>query len=212
MCPQSTRSRTIATLATLAWLGALAAGFISLHAYEATPGPLVRPPEGWPANSRLAPSRGRADVLMAVHPRCPCTRASLEMLAELVRESQGTASVRLLFYRPQDSAEGWGSDGLQRATETVPGAVVVDDPGGVEARRFGLATSGAVVAFDASGRRRFAGGLTSGRGVAERSAGSIALGEVFARTNAGPDLTDCPTYGCPLASGPQRPFSRGDRP
>ncbi len=201
MSPQITKSRFIAVPAALAWLSAVLAGFVTLHAYEATPGPAGRSPEGWPAGSRLAPATGRADVLMAVHPRCPCTRASLEALAEIVRESPGAGSVRLLAYRPEGSPEGWGSTGIRRATEIVPGAIVVDDPGGVEALRFGLGTSGAVVAFDGLGHRRFSGGLTAGRGIGERSAGGASLGEVLA--NRGPARADCQTYGCPLISGPR---------
>ena len=210
MLPKFVKFRIIVIPAALAWLAAVLAGFVTLHAYEATPGPAGRSPEGWPASSRLAPSRGRADVLMALHPRCPCTIASLESLAEIVRESSGAATVRLLAYRPDGSPEGWGAAGIRRAAETVPGAIVVDDPGGVEARRFGLGTSGAIVAFDASGRTRFSGGPTSGRGVAERSAGGASLGEVLA--NRGPARADCQTYGCPLVSGPRGSCSRSDRP
>jgi hypothetical protein len=202
--------RALAVAAGLAWLSAAAFGFWTLHAYEATPGPIMRSPDGWPPGSTLSRSRGRADVLMAVHPRCPCTRASLAILAEIVREAPGAATVRLLAYRPKGSTPDWGSEGIRWALDTVPGAVVVDDPGGVEALKFGLGTSGAVVAFDAPGRERFSGGLTAGRGVAERSAGGASLGEVLA--NRGPTRADCQTYGCPLVSGPRGSLSQGDRP
>ena len=147
---------------------------------------------------------------MAVHPMCPCTRASLEALGEVVREFGPEATVRLLAFRPEGSPEGWGSAGIQRAREMLPAAIVADDPGGLEARRFGLFTSGGIVAFDTSGRQRFSGGLTAGRGVARRSAGIDALRAVLA--NREPAHATCRTYGCPLMSGRGDSAARGERP
>ena len=168
-----------AVLALVAWMALAAAGFLVLEAHERTPARGIARRRDWPEGTALGFVPGLPNVLMAVHPRCPCTRASLEGLADVVRRSPGAASVRLLVFRPEGAAEDWAGAPCSRAIAEVPGATRVDDPGGVEAARFGLMTSGAVAAFDAAGRSRFSGGLTGGRGLSGRSAGGEAVLEIL---------------------------------
>jgi hypothetical protein len=75
---------------------------------------------------------------------------------------------------------------------------VVDDPGGVEAARFGLSTSGATTAFDAEGQRRFTGGLNATRGGEDLSEGGLALLAIL-RGDA-PVRPSADAFGCPLRS------------
>lgn len=104
----------------------------------------------------------------------------------------------MLVYRPEDSSKEWPGEALQRLAAAVPGAVLVDDPGGVEATRFGLETSGTVAVFDPEGRLRFSGGLTRARGIAEPSSGNESLIAVVSGRR--PEASSCPTFGCPLSA------------
>jgi hypothetical protein len=57
----------------------------------------------------------------------------------------------------------------------IPGAHLLEDPGGVESIRFGATTSGQVVAYDPTGRLVFTGGLTASRGHEGESDGARLL-------------------------------------
>ncbi len=161
-------------------------------------------------SSMLTPRTGRIDILMAVHPRCPCTRSSLIELAEALRDAPPGASARLLIFRPPGESPDWAGTSFLKAAEAVAGAEVVDDPGGVEASRFGLETSGAVVAFDARGRRRYCGGLTSARGKAGPSEGTRALRSVLAGSE--PGRRAAPVFGCGLGRVIEEGLTRGREP
>lgn len=153
---------------------------------------------------------GRPEVVMAVHPKCPCTRAGLRTLGEIVDDPRGCASIRLLVFRPAGSGEGWGREALKDATASTSGLALVDDPGGIEAARFGLETSGAMAVFDAHGRLQFTGGLNVGRGAAGPSAGAESLIAVLAGRR--PVLSSCDAFGCPLSGKPVATPTREDRP
>jgi hypothetical protein len=91
-------------------------------------------------------------------------------------------------------------DGESIAPRAIPGVPSVDDEGGVEAKRFGVATSGHVLLFDRAGRLLFSGGITPARGHEGDSLGRDALIERLAgtRTISGPATS--PVFGCPLAN------------
>jgi hypothetical protein len=184
----------VVVLGLFAWMALAAAGFLVLEAYEKSPGAGNRSPPGWPVGSTPGIVAGLPNVVMAVHPRCPCSRASLEALAEIVRHSPDAASIRLLVFLPAGADQGWAGASCDRAIAEIRGAIHVDDRGGREAARFGLLTSGAVAAFDAGGRLRFSGGLTEARGRSGESAGGEAILALL--EGRGPGIGTAPVFGC----------------
>ena len=84
-----------------------------------------------------------------------------------------------------------------REARNLPGAEVRLDRDGVESRRFGAETSGAVRVYSPDGRLVFSGGLTSARGHEGDSEGTIAIAALLAGTSS---AASSPTFGCPLAS------------
>src|SRR5439155_11622397 len=82
------------------WIIAVAAGFYVLIHYSLAPGRPGRPPEQWPAASSLGREPSRPTLVLVVHPRCPCTRASLTELAEIMTQCPGALAARVLFVRP----------------------------------------------------------------------------------------------------------------
>ncbi len=128
---------------------------------------------------------------MAVHPRCPCTDASLAELGDLLARSQGGCDALLLQYHPA----GWptGPAFQMLGGRRVPGG---PDPDGRLAAALGAETSGHCVLVDASGAIRFYGGLTIARGHRGRSPAQDAILEVVA--GGKPSLTSAPVYGCEL--------------
>jgi hypothetical protein len=70
------------------------------------------------------------------------------------------------------------------------------DDAGVEAARFGAATSGTVLLYDGSGHLLFNGGITESRGHEGFSAGREMLAHLLAQP--GHEMKHTAVYGCPL--------------
>ena len=101
------RSRALRRLAyfvPLLWLAAVVSGLGALEAYKSRPGdagqtPAVFPNEfpQWELDSDGQSTAGcyvplsRPRLMMFVHPRCPCSKASLGELAEIVAQRSGKA-------------------------------------------------------------------------------------------------------------------------
>ncbi len=137
----------------------------------------------------------RALVVFA-HPHCPCTAATLRELALIVSRCGGRLDVSVVFSAPPGAPEGWEASDLRRRAEALPGVTVVSDREGHEARRFDARTSGAAYLYDASGTRRFAGGITGSRGHEGDNTGRSAVIALVLEGESG--TATSPAYGCPL--------------
>lgn len=183
------------------WFGGVAAGLGWLASFASRPGASGRAPATWPETSAIAREPGRPTLLLFVHPRCACSRASVAELAELLARAADRPATRVLFLRPDGVAPGWEETELWRDAQRLPAASVLRDDGGAEARRFGALTSGQAQLYGADGRLLFAGGLTASRGHRGESLGRDSL---LALLNHGtPPAAATPVFGCEL-------FGRGD--
>src|SRR5689334_21150915 len=170
----SFRGALIAALAGV-WLAAASAGLGLVTAYANHPGDDARAPERWPADSRLARDTTRANLVMLVHPGCPCSRASLEELDRVLARLPGRLAAHVVFLKPSGLPDGWEQTDLWRRAASIPGVRVWRDDDGVEATRFGAATSGQVIIYDAGGALIFSGGITPSRGHEGDNAGRDAV-------------------------------------
>jgi hypothetical protein len=188
--------RIVLMIAAIAWIGAVGTGMALLQKFETTPGQVAKSPTRWPTLSKIQRDPERATLVMLVHSRCPCTRASLDELAEVMSHSQGLLAARVLFFTPSSPSAAWVKTSLWRQAKAIPGVQVIADPGGAEAALFGAQTSGEVFVYDPSGKRLFRGGITSGRGTAGESLGR---GAILSLLNIGSaDRNETPAFGCPI--------------
>ena len=178
------------------WLSLTFAGMVGLSLYSTAPGKEGNPPNRWPASSSLRPAPGASTLVMFVHPKCPCSRASISELAVLLAHSAGHLHAQVIFLKPPGKEDSWTHTDLWRAASKLPGTVVISDLGGREAALFRAAVSGETVVYDAAGNLRFHGGITGARGHAGDNAGCSAV-ESYANTGAAP-LAQTPVFGCPL--------------
>jgi hypothetical protein len=209
--------RTVLLAAVIAvWGMAVAGGAMHLWGYAQRPGDAGRAPGDWRADSALRHTPGRTAIVMALHPHCPCSDASVEALSRLLtwRRSPADADVFVLLVKPPDAPDGWDETRLARRVSAIPGITVIKDEGGHEAHRFAAETSGQAVAYDGDGRLVFAGGVTPARGHAGDCAGLDVLRALVApppaavptagpHANPGPTAASTvaartPVYGCPL--------------
>jgi len=190
------------------WLVAMAAGFALLLRYEFRSGSQPEAFREWPAHTFLQRAKTGYSLIMFVHPRCPCSRASLEELSKLLAHAGGTISAEVVFWEPEEAGQAdsgpWRQGALWRQAGALPGVTAREDAGGREAARFHAETSGDTFLYDQSGRLVFRGGITDARGHVGANAGRDSI-ETIVQHHAAP-LASTPVYGCPLVeNGGQAP-------
>jgi len=158
-----------------AWLSLVGLCFVLLYYYEGIPGAALAPSGAWPEKTRVAYEPGRPHLVMAIHPRCPCTRATLRELERIIARTDGKLEVRLLFWVPPGALAGWEETDLWKMARALPNVKTLRDPAGTEAKMFGARTSGHTVLYDLHGRAVFTGGITPARGHEGVTRGGAAI-------------------------------------
>jgi hypothetical protein len=184
------------TAIVVLWLLIVGGGMFSLEAYKSTPGDQLPAPVLWPAKSKLSRVAGLKTLVMMSHPKCPCTRASLAELRELLSRYRGQLTVYVLFVRPDGMPFEWTQTDLWQTASHIKGARVLVDDNSVEANRFKGLTSGEVVLYDAAGKLEFNGGITDARGHIGDNLGVTRILALLQGQEA--DRGDSPVFGCPL--------------
>jgi hypothetical protein len=180
----------------IGWVASIAFGMRLLAKHETTPGTVAAVPPEFPADSALNLAPDRLTLVMLAHPRCPCTRASIGELAQIMAEGQGKLKAYVVFARPEGAGADWNETGAWRSAAEIPGVTPVGDDDGRETRRFGAETSGHTLLFAADGRLLFSGGITASRGHAGDNVGESAI---VAMVREQPALrATTPVYGCGL--------------
>jgi hypothetical protein len=177
----------IAGGAVAVWCLLVAFGIREIYGYSTTTGARAEAPSQWPAESTLARSTSKPTIIMFAHPECPCTRASLTELATIVDAASVKPAIEIVFSVPGSS---WTT------AARIPGAVLTLDRDGTEAARFGAATSGHVVVYDAGGNLQFAGGITGSRGHAGDNVGRRMVAQAI--ESARPIAAEHEVFGCAL--------------
>jgi hypothetical protein len=179
-----------------AWIVALAAGFCAFDVYElkaAGTGPMT---QSWPAASSLRITPGVATVIMALHPRCPCSEASLFELQQVLAHQHASINVHLLVYQPKGYPADWGMTDLVRRAQAARGMDVMMDQGGEELSKFHARVSGELWFYDGTGKLLFRGGITGGRGHAGKNTGISSLMALL--DGARPSAKEAPVFGCAI--------------
>jgi hypothetical protein len=178
-------------------------------AYDNRPGVSARAVANWPEASRLDRVADRPTLVMVVHPRCDCSRASIAALAELMARATVRPRAFVAILKPDGLSEDWDATGIRQAAMRIPGVKVIRDEGGVEARSFGAETSGQTYLYDASGRLLFSGGITAARGHLGESVGRTAI---LARLDHEPaSVSTSSVFGCSLSSPADQRWSEASR-
>ncbi|WPJ95267.1 hypothetical protein SH580_17740 [Coraliomargarita algicola] len=159
----------------LIWLFLVGIGIAWLWVYSQTPGGFGEVPDVWPESSSLELNGSHFQLLMFVHPQCPCSRSSLGELAVLMRHCSSDLSARVLFVSLAGQSSEWTHSGLWHQAEGIPNVTVGLDRDGVEAACFGAETSGATLVYAGSGQLLFRGGITASRGHYGDNVGRLAI-------------------------------------
>lgn len=175
------------------WVALVGVGFAALQRYGATPGHPTAAPLALPAD--VLPGSAAWRALLFVHPRCPCTAATLRELERALARAPGL-TVAAFVYLPAGEGPAWADGRLLARLRALPRTGVTFDPCGTLASRFGATTSGTVVLYGPDGRRAFQGGVTPSRAHEGPNLGTDAL--VSAALGASGGVLEHPVFGCPL--------------
>lgn len=179
------------------WGAATAGGLYTIAAHGAAPGAAPDAPASLAASFR---SSGRATLIVAAHPACPCTRATFHQLERILVNGTGNTDVVILF-AGNPERDRVASD-LRGLAARMKGVRIIDDPKQEIAKSVGAHTSGTVLFYDASGALKFSGGITPSRGHEGDSAGSNTVRSLLA-ASASPSSSSTshtPVFGCSLNS------------
>lgn len=196
--------RDILRAVPFAMIACAIGGTGAVHAYMTAPSAVGAVPESWPDGAGIMRDDRGWTLVVAVHPKCPCTEASVAELERVLSDAEPRPDVIAVVRVPREEAvrEEWTDTGLirvlRRATE---GRLrVIRDESGDIAGLFGALTSGHAILFDPDGVRRFEGGVTRSRGMRGPSTGTASIAALLAG-RAAPAETAA-VYGCPLCDGP----------
>jgi hypothetical protein len=195
------------TMVGVVWLAAVAAGFSVLARWDNEPGAAARAATRWPEDSRIVRDASRPTLLMLAHPRCSCTRASIEELAELMARATHRPKAYVVFIKPGGVAAEWEKTELWRSAAVIPDVTVLRDEQGLETQRFGAETSGQTFLYSAAGNLLFSGGTTGSRGHAGDNAGRASILALLNRAES--QQSGTPVFGCPLFAEADRPAASG---
>jgi hypothetical protein len=180
------------------WLAAVAGGLAVVTRYELGAGASASHPTEWPAGLPLTLDSTKANLVVLAHPHCPCTRATLVELEQIMMRCEGRLKAHVLFYRPADESSAWAQTSLWKMAARIPGVEVIADPDGAVGKILGAETSGQALLFDAAGRRLFSGGITGARGhVGENRGLNLVVALVLGER---PAALETPVFGCSLLS------------
>lgn len=178
------------------WLAVVMTGICAMSWHAGTPGPVIHPTRIWPIDVPLKHSTDVATLIMAVHPECPCSRASLNELEVLMTQFHGRLNASVLFVEGDGLEEDSTATELWKSATGIAGVSCIHDAHGKLAACFGAKTSGQVFLYDRDGILRFDGGITASRGHAGDSDGLYAIQAIL--NNGQPAVSNTPVFGCSL--------------
>ncbi len=183
---------------TIVWGVAISLSIAVICYYDSLHGLMNPSPVSWPPSSGISRSR-EFQLVLFIHPHCPCSRATIEELSVIQRYALTKIHVDVLFLHPVGFSKDWVMSALWKKAAAIPHVQVLEDYQGVEAVKFGALTSGHALLFDPEGLLLFSGGITNSRGHIGASAGQRAiLAYTSKQKSEAPLPVSAPVYGCPL--------------
>ncbi len=183
------------------WAVIVGAGVFALAKHGATPGRAaaadvtIGPPKSVPAVA------GKMTLVMFLHPKCPCSRASVAELSELMGRCGDRLGATVFVYQPGGEPTDWSRTETVADAANIPGVAVRTDVDAAMARRYGAQTSGQIFLYDASGKLEFTGGITAARGhVGDNDGLETVINIVTGRMTPARPMTGAPVFGCPIYS------------
>ncbi len=189
--------KTLLSLGIALWLGAAAWGTKLLTEYSFEAGASGRPAETWPAEAGISRADGIPTLVLALHPECACSRATLDELGVILTRTTPHLRAVIVFTDPEPDRPA-GASTLFKTASSMPGVTLMRDRDGTTLKKFNFLTSGETRLYDPHGHLLFKGGITPSRGHPGENPGrSHIISTVRTPSSTAPAFTT-PVFGCAL--------------
>ncbi|QEG20794.1 hypothetical protein [Mariniblastus fucicola] len=172
------------------------AGFAVLVDYSSRPGPVAPTPRQFPAQAFPDREKGTPTIVVAYHPKCPCTFATVRCLERLRTEFRCKPNLIAYAYRPESAPDSWIESSSTAILRKFEGTVIDPDAEASVSRQFGARVSGHVFVYDGNDKLVFSGGITPGRGHEGYCEASLQF--VRSVNGATTESTQWPIFGCEI--------------
>ena len=181
------------------WLAAVAVVFGALGIYGSNPGPSYPAPVHWPQDTQVERYANGSTLLVFLHPGCPCSRATLDNLKDVIADSSLSIVLISSEYASKVASDLASCRQQIRELERCDNTTHFHDIDSREAKWFHATTSGYCLLYDERGMIKFSGGITSSRGHQGANAGMACLKAALSSDSA---HFSYPVFGCPLLVDP----------
>jgi hypothetical protein len=178
------------------WIACISAGTLVLWAYQYNPGKPAGASSDWPAAGVITRAEDCPTLVLFLHPRCPCSRATLNEFSEALAHTSKPMRCYIVFAASDLSNATTSTSDLWEAASRMSGVKLIKDNDCVIAKAFGAQTSGQTFLYDSNGNLLFHGGITASRGHAGDNIGRSAI-KSFVETGRA-DTASTPVFGCSL--------------
>ena len=113
----------------LTWALAVGVGGTTLLRYTNTSGRLATPPPQWPYGDRIRTEPSHATLVVFAHPQCPCSRATLEELSQILARYRGSLNAYVDIYAPRSEGRGWAHAQFMERRGSHPRCACARRPG-----------------------------------------------------------------------------------
>ncbi len=181
------------------WAVALGTICLCVISYDFHSGALAQAPAKISlSNTDIKPVIGKNTLVFFAHPKCPCTRASIEELSKIMMTSNDVVAYGVVVVPPGAGAN-FGQGEILKSLLRIPNVKVVEDKDGVIADKFGACTSGQTILYDPDGNLVFNGGITFARGHVGDNEGRAKIVSMINRpVRACHLMQSTPVFGCGL--------------
>ncbi|MBA2116445.1 hypothetical protein [Bremerella alba] len=185
-------------IVVIVWVVLIGCAFTALLAYHNMPGQRSDEAMVWPANNAIKLDTQRANLLVFIHPQCPCSVATLNELTRIQSICGARLNTQVVFYSPIH--EHWEDTSKVRQALAIPNVNITNDTDGKLAQQFGALTSGHSLLYTSDGRRVFSGGITPARGHEGENLGRNSIVQYVLDGKTSCDKTN--VFGCPILDSP----------
>lgn len=179
------------------WAVLVGSGIAVIASYDNAPGNHSNQtaPTIWPDTMSIPRSSTHPTLVMAIHPQCPCSRASLnELNGILAHINDRPLTLYLLFFQPDNFPVSWQQTDLWHMAQSLPHTNIINDTNGQLATALGLTTSGETALYLPTGELAFHGGITPSRGHEGDNIGRSSLIALLRQQKANHSTSF--TFGC----------------
>jgi len=178
------------------WFIVVLCGMSLMVGYSNTPGEKSSPPNILLKEAPISFNDNNYQLLMFIHPKCPCTRSSIRELTRLITSCPENITVTFFCFDPSDQNDNWLNTAIVKSAQAIPNSIIISDVDGKTAEAFDAKTSGHVLLYHSNGRLLFSGGITAGRGHEGDNIGRTFITDIV--KNKGSENSQCLVYGCPI--------------